>query len=257
MVFPTKTVKDGYECKMDIPIDESMKDEQESLIYPFSEDGRSDSRSFTGSTNKRLCSSSSDGESNTVTKVSKEQEVSGTHLRFESDSDIEHTTADKIVKKKIRRAFNKHRKHPPKIRESSFMALLETLKSKPKLSKQKQNQMDCVQSLHGSKMPMWTGPTTVLRAVKDCILNRKWNNLTHLLLLMIHFPTNKYKPIIKQASSSWMILTTCVTVMFFFQLCLIIDKYHPVVQENDMTGQFKIVHQATRRTTVTKVEDKM
>nr|CAH7712828.1 unnamed protein product [Callosobruchus chinensis] len=208
-----------------------MKDEQESLIYPFSEDGRSDSRSFTGSTNKRVCSSSSDGESNIVTKVSKEQEDS-------ADSDIEHTTADTIVKKKIRRAFKKHRMRPPKIRESSFMALLETLKSKPKLSKQKQNQMDCVQSLHGSKMPMWTGPTIVLRAVKDCILNRKWNNLTHLLLLMIHFPTNKYKPIIKQ-------------------LCLIIDKYHPVVQENDMTGQFKIVHQATRRTTVTKVEDKM
>nr|CAI5849102.1 unnamed protein product [Callosobruchus analis] len=87
------------------------------------------------------------------------------------------------------------------LKKANLLYKLNKLKSKPKLSKQRQNQMNCIQSLHGSKTPMWTGPSTVLRAVKDCILNRKWNNLTHLLLLMIHFPTDKYKPLIKQVTT--------------------------------------------------------
>ncbi|CAH1960036.1 unnamed protein product [Acanthoscelides obtectus] len=202
--------------------DETTKDEQDFLTHPFSEDGNSDSSSDTESTKSKRRRPSRD----CTEDIDKTEDIK--FIRDSTDSE-EEPTAEKVkIKKKIRLAMKKHKVHPPRVNESKFEAFLDKLKTKPKVSKQRRNQLECIHRLHSIKNPMWTSPSAVLKAVRDCILNRKWNNLTHLVLILINFPSHKYKPLIKN-------------------LCLLIDKLHPMVQDNNMEGQFKLVYQAARR----------
>ncbi|KAJ8964881.1 hypothetical protein NQ314_004563, partial [Rhamnusium bicolor] len=55
----------------------------------------------------------------------------------------------------------------------------------------------CLGHLHTSAKPFWNSRSCLMKAIKDSILRRKWNNLTHLLLMLIHLPSLKPKPLIR------------------------------------------------------------
>lgn len=59
----------------------------------------------------------------------------------------------------------------------------------------------CVSKMNSSVKGHWTLPITTMRAIKDCLLHRKWDNLTHLLLILIKLPSTRYQPLIRHVSN--------------------------------------------------------
>ncbi|KAG5867391.1 hypothetical protein JTB14_022929 [Gonioctena quinquepunctata] len=116
----------------------------------------------------------------------------------------------------------------PTIRRQNLKQFLSLLRNNKKLSKREKALKNCCDHINSTTKPLWTSPSSIMKAVNDCILTRNWNNLTQLLLYMIHLPSDRYKPLIRH-------------------LCHIMDRLHPVVQENDLQGQLKLVCKSKRR----------
>lgn len=88
----------------------------------------------------------------------------------------------------------------PSIRRHHLNRFLKMLSEEEKLNNSQKELKKCIGNLNSNMICHWTLPISLLRAVKDCILHRKWNNLTHLLLLLMKLPSYKYKPLIRHVS---------------------------------------------------------
>lgn len=84
------------------------------------------------------------------------------------------------------------------IQKNRLHTFLKTLKEQPEVQRSKKDLDKCVAALNSNTKTHWNLPITILRAIKETILNRKWNNLTHLILVLIKFASYKYKPLIRQ-----------------------------------------------------------
>lgn len=86
------------------------------------------------------------------------------------------------------------------IRRDKLSKFLKFLSEKEKLNGSQKELNKCVASMNSSQQGHFTLPITILKAIKDCILKRKWNNLTHLLLILIRMPSYRYKHLIRHVS---------------------------------------------------------
>lgn len=88
------------------------------------------------------------------------------------------------------------------IRKDNLRKFLKSLSEKEKLNSSQKELSKCVAHMNACLQGHFTLPITILRAIKDCILKRNWNNLTHLLLILIRMPSYRYKHLIRHVSSS-------------------------------------------------------
>ncbi|XP_023017112.1 uncharacterized protein [Leptinotarsa decemlineata] len=133
-----------------------------------------------------------------------------------------------VTTQKYKRKEKEQRNSIPTISNQNLNRFFKLLGPKKALSSREKALKDCLDHMHTSAKPLWTSPSTIMKAINDCILTRNFNNLTELLLFLIHLRTDKYKPLIRH-------------------LCQILDKLHPVIQDNDLQGQLKLVQKAVRR----------
>lgn len=97
----------------------------------------------------------------------------------ESLSQIE----DKLIKKRLSDIdFNEQRKLKKAtkyVNKEKLKLVLNDLKTPIKLLHEENCSQFDYKEIH------WTSPTYIIRHIRNCILNHDWNNLTHLLLLLI------------------------------------------------------------------------
>lgn len=86
------------------------------------------------------------------------------------------------------------------IRRDKLSKFLKFLSEKEKLNVSQKELNKCVASMNSSQQGHFTLPINILRAIKDCILKRNWNNLTHLLLILVRMPSYRYKHLIRHVS---------------------------------------------------------
>lgn len=58
---------------------------------------------------------------------------------------------------------------------------------------------ECSDEMIGDPNIFWNSPTVILRAIKNAILRRDWDNITHLLLLLLQHK-DQYVLFVKQVS---------------------------------------------------------
>ncbi|KAJ8923998.1 hypothetical protein NQ315_006774 [Exocentrus adspersus] len=109
----------------------------------------------------------------------------------------------------------------PKHKVDKLLSLLKCKTKSTKLNK-------CLAHLYTSAKPPWNSPSVIMKAIKDSLLRRKWDNLVQLLLLLIHFNSVKYRPIIRH-------------------LCQIIGKCHPDIQNTGFRDQVDMIALVTSR----------
>ncbi|XP_018579379.1 uncharacterized protein LOC108917318 [Anoplophora glabripennis] len=110
----------------------------------------------------------------------------------------------------------------PVIPKRKMDHMLSLLKFQKKLGNEEKKLMNCLSHIQSSAKPPWNSPSIIFKAIKDSIIRRKWENLTKLLLMLIHFPSVKYKPTIRH-------------------MCKILDKYHPVIRHRGLQDQFDMI----------------
>ncbi|XP_044744650.1 uncharacterized protein LOC123306628 [Coccinella septempunctata] len=67
----------------------------------------------------------------------------------------------------------------------------------------------------------WTSPRAILRAIKYAILRRDWDNITHLLLLLLHHK-GQY-------------------VQIVHKLCIFIARFNPMILKFGLRDEFEIL----------------
>lgn len=92
----------------------------------------------------------------------------------------------------------------PIIPKHKMDQMFSLLKSNKNVSVYEKKLNKCLSHIHTSAKPPWNSPSVILKAMKDSLLQRKWNNLTQLLVMLIHLPSAKYKPIIRHVSLSYL-----------------------------------------------------
>lgn len=88
----------------------------------------------------------------------------------------------------------------PTINKNNLKQFFSILKKKDQLNRHQKDLKNCLDRLNSSKNPLWITPIYIMKAINDCVLNRKWNNLTQLLLILLTFPPKRYKPVIRHVS---------------------------------------------------------
>lgn len=90
------------------------------------------------------------------------------------------------------------------IQTKRLTKFLKMLKEEKQLNNCQKSVQKCVCPMNTSAKGHWTLPITTMKAIKDCILNRRWENLTHFLLILIKLPTFRYQPLIRHVSSTYL-----------------------------------------------------
>lgn len=148
----------------------------------------------------------------------------------------------------------------PTIQRHRLYKFLKNLTKKDELNSCQKEQKKCVADLNSTFQCHWNLPINILRAVKDCILNRRWNNLTHLILILIRLPGFQYRPLVRHVGIILFLFMPNILFLFktsvqifqqilnmcilYLQLCQILDKLHPAIHENGLTGQLSMVQRA-------------
>lgn len=98
---------------------------------------------------------------------------------------------------------------------------------------------ECSDEMIGDPNIFWNSPTVILRAIKNAILRRDWDNITHLLLLLLQHK-DQYVLFVKQVSE---LLTEMVNNDYNFhislQLCRFIGKFNPMIKEFGLKEEFE------------------
>lgn len=83
------------------------------------------------------------------------------------------------------------------INKNKLDNFLSLLKEKKQLNRY---QKKCINNSNFPRNPLWITPIYIIKAINESLLNRKWNNLTELLLILLTFPPLRYKAIIRHVS---------------------------------------------------------
>lgn len=95
---------------------------------------------------------------------------------------------------------SKSREPFPAIQRCRLDKFLKTLQEKENLNSCQKQLKKCVADMNAPINYHWNLPINILKAIKDSILHRKWNNLTLCLLVLIRLPSYRYKPLIRHVS---------------------------------------------------------
>lgn len=139
---------------------------------------------------------------------SKDESSSGEELRL------------KLLKKEKKRVFTKKLDDEekiifPTITKSHMDSFMHLLKNKDIKTGPQKDLEKCLDKMNSSCNPLWSSPLYMMQAIKDCILNRKWNNLSHILSILVTLPDDRYRPIISHVSFCFYIMNLKITFLFF------------------------------------------
>ncbi|CAH1102032.1 unnamed protein product [Psylliodes chrysocephalus] len=128
-----------------------------------------------------------------------------------------------LSKKKCKKRIRKPIKPVGIVNEFKLKKMLKSIDGKRELNDSQMEFKKCLAQMHPSFEPLWIGrPYFIMKAIKECLLNRDWDSLTHLLIDLVHLKSNIFKPVVRH-------------------LCAIMDKLHPIIIENDLQGKFKTI----------------
>ncbi|XP_072392617.1 uncharacterized protein [Diabrotica undecimpunctata] len=110
------------------------------------------------------------------------------------------------------------------LQESKLKRVLSQLSRKEKPVKLHKSVLKCIPNMASTpgniQKRSWKSPSYLLSTIVECLLKRKWNILTYLILDLINLSQEALKPIIRQ----------------LYEVC---DRYHPVIQEHGLKGKYK------------------
>ncbi|KAK9874011.1 hypothetical protein WA026_002364 [Henosepilachna vigintioctopunctata] len=102
---------------------------------------------------------------------------------------------------------------------SSILRAIDELSSEP--DEETKAIVNCSMKMALNSDIFWTSPTAILRAIKYSILNRNWDDITHLLLLLLQHK-EQYIPVVQ-----------CI--------CKFMAKFNPLVKKLGLQQQFELL----------------